>query len=112
MAGTSPAMTPMDDELVPRGRPSSSVGVEALDRPAGRWASNPGRRDLRAVHEPNPHIAAVVLQDNVALDVAVEGAGALDRPPGGCGSNPGRRNLRAVHEPNRHIAAVDQQNVA
>src|SRR6266436_5907318 len=112
MAGTSPAMTPMDDERVPRGR-RGSVDVEALDRPAGRWASNPGRRDLRAVHEPDPHIAAGVLQENVALAVAVEVAGLGDRPAGGHSSHPGRRRLGAIHEPDPHVAAgVLPENVA
>jgi hypothetical protein len=67
----------------------SSVGVEALDQPAGRSGSNPGRRGLRAVHEPKPYVAAGVLPENVAPAVAVEVAGRDNRPASGHGSNPG-----------------------
>jgi hypothetical protein len=58
----------------------SSVGVGALDRPDGGYVvCNPDRlRDLRAVHEPDRHIAAGVLPENVTLAVAIEVAGADD----------------------------------
>src|SRR5258708_2577531 len=94
-------------------RRPSSVDVEALDRPAGRWASNPGGRDRRALHKPHPHKAAGVWPQSVALAVAVEVAGLDNRPAGGSGSDPGGRDLRAVHEPKPHIAAaISQENVA
>src|SRR6266404_6161547 len=62
---------------------SSSVGVGALDGPDDGYISNAGRlRDLRAVHEPDRHIAAGVMPEKVALAVAVEIAGLDYRPAG------------------------------
>src|SRR6266853_548924 len=77
----------------------ASVGIGALDGPDDGYISNAGRlRDLRAVHEPDRHIAAGVMPENVALAVAVEVAGPDNRPHGGCISDPRRQHdLCAVH---------------
>src|SRR5258708_39448192 len=50
------------------------------DRPAGGYASNPGRRDLRAVRQPHPRVAAGVAPGDVALAVAIEVVG-IGGPP-------------------------------
>src|SRR5258706_12514893 len=77
---------------------SSSVGVGALDGPDDGYISNAGRlRDLRAVHEPDRHIAAGVMPEKVALAVAVEVAASGDRPHRGRLTDDRRlRYLRAV----------------
>src|SRR5258706_433135 len=85
----------------------ASVGIGALDGPDDGYISNAGRlRDLRAVHEPDRHIAAGVMPENAALAVAVEVPGAGDGPNDGDSSDTRRlRDLRAVEEPHRHITA-------
>src|SRR6266478_4216821 len=92
-----------------------SVGVGALDGPDGGDISYPRRlRDLRAVHQPDRHIAAGVMPENVAHAIAVEVPGSDDRPGGRYTSDPhDLRYLRAVHQTDRNIAAdVAPENVA
>src|SRR5258706_12688155 len=85
----------------------SSIGACPLDRPDDGYISNADRlRDLRAVHEPDRHIAAGVMPEKVALAVAVEVAGLDDRPHRRRRSADRRlSNQRAVHHPHRHGAA-------
>src|SRR5258708_28785461 len=93
----------------------SSICIGTLDRPDGGDTCNPCRlRDLRAIHEPDRHIATGVLPENVALAVAVKVAGPHDRPAGGSrADNRGLLDLRAVHHPPRHIAAgITPQHIA
>src|SRR5215467_15458757 len=94
---------------------ASSIGVGALDRPDGGDISDPRRLcDLRAVHEPDRHIAAGVMPENVALAVAVEIARLDDRPSCRCrAETDGQHELRTVHQPHGNIAArVTPQDVA
>src|SRR5258706_8535357 len=95
-------------------RATPSVGVGTWDRPDVRWYVSEARiLRLRAIHEPDRHIAAGVAPQNVTLAVAVEVSSLNDRPHGGYVSDPRILRLRAVHEPDRHIAAgVAPQNVA
>src|SRR5258708_31037426 len=87
---------------------ASSIGVGALDRPDGGEISDPRRLcDLRAVHEPDRHIAAGVIPENVALAVAVEIARLDDRPSCGRRAEPhGQRELRTVPLPPGNIAVA------
>src|SRR5258708_32588591 len=82
---------------------AASLGIYGLDRPDGGYdAETPGRRDRRAVHEPDHRVAAGVAPENVGLAVAVEVAVLDDRPGGGHHADaPGPGHRRAGHEPRR-----------
>src|ERR1019366_9659020 len=67
----------------------SSVGVGALDRPAGGQNSKTRRCELRAVHQPHAHGAVRVTPENVALAVAVEVVGIRQLSGHGHGAVPG-----------------------
>src|SRR5208282_223858 len=84
-----------------------SVGVGALDRPARWYIDEIGTgENLRAVHEPNRHVAGRATPQNVGIAVAVEVAGADDGPAGRhVDEIRAGDDLRTVHEPNRHVAA-------
>src|SRR3712207_4404428 len=63
---------------------------------------------LRAVHEPHPHLAVVVLPENVGATITVEVRGA-DGMPTRTRVRPDERtgdHLCAVHEPHPHLTAV------
>src|SRR5262249_56342273 len=95
---------------------SPSIGVGALDRPdrvTGCYSTYDGDtpdarrlRDLRAVHEPDRHVAAGVLPEEVALAVAIKVAGPYDRPIGRDRTKAGRLAERSAgHQPDRQIAS-------
>jgi hypothetical protein len=77
---------------------NESIRVGTLDRPDGGEISDSGTLcDLHPIHEPDRHVAAAVMPENVARSIAVEIASLSDRPAGSNRPDPRElRNLSAV----------------